>query len=626
MLADLQPGNHGTPPAAIVGGAAKIPSVSEDWQPPRSSPPPNAQSRTNAAPLSNDDFGLPEVAAARGVQVAPGVAARGSVAVVRTVLAEAGKTVTGVGACARAVPMATVPGVSSAKTAGARPMHRGPSEITRRRRDGGIPDQPPVIPSPPNCPFLSQSLKYTLAFGPDPCRNRILALFEFWANLLPKEDGIVSVPASLTWICEGLFFEFSRHEVSKAMGRLHEAGLITRPARGPHDRRSPGRRDILTFHVDAVNERIRNAVAGTDGYRYDDWTDLSRKRFPSEYHKAANHTGPYNQCTTCTGWRMTDVADPTTNQGTALTGSPANQGTAYTGGRARRSLVKVETRVPGALHKGSSVEKEEEANTTVSLPSFAAKTENFHTVTEPRVQVEAPTPIPRCATPLTPITEEPENELQGSSVMPLGDPRVRELLDTYPEQLTARHASLIVERFKDPEFAARYTQILGDASQIVNERIPKPVLWALEKKADGAENWKKILDGKMSGFMKGPRRIAGPVQSLAQDARSAATQDAQKPVPTPKDLYAKRRRPLENRADALGLLRHPEFQQEWQRRHEESIDNGWDQRSLDWLEKQVVRVDQMGWAKPGKPITEEAIRSLLLDSEGAETGVSADAR
>jgi hypothetical protein len=457
-----------------------------------------------------------------------------------------------------------------------RPIRRGPSEITRRRRDGAIPDQPPLIPSPPNCPYLVQSLKYTLAFGPDPCRNRILALFEFWANGLPKEDGVVHVEASLTWICEGLFLEFSRHEVSKAMGLLHKGGLITRPSRGPHERRSPGRRDILTFHVDALNERIRDAVAGTDGYRFDDWTDLLRKRFPSEYHKAANHTGPFNQCTTCTGWRMNDVADPTINQGTTCTGSPINQGTAYTGssgsdqgttytgGRARRTLVGGETSVPGALHKGSSVEKEEEANTTAlpSLPSFAAKTENLRTVTEPPVQVEAPTPIPRCAAPLTPLTEEPENELLGSSVMPLhGDPRVRGLIETYPEQLTARHASLILERLKDPEFAARYTQILGDASEIVNERIAKPVLWALGKK-DGIENWKKILDGKMVGFMKGARRVQvpDPALSLSQDA-------GVKPGKTPAQRFDSDRMHLETKARQYRLPeRFPAIWAEWKRR------------------------------------------------------------
>ena len=54
MLADqLQPGDHGTSPSAIVGGSAKRLAVPEDWHPPRSSPPPSRSARTVADPISN---------------------------------------------------------------------------------------------------------------------------------------------------------------------------------------------------------------------------------------------------------------------------------------------------------------------------------------------------------------------------------------------------------------------------------------------------------------------------------------------------------------------------------------------------------------------------------------------
>jgi hypothetical protein len=169
--------------------------------------------------------------------------------------------------------------------------------------------------------------------------------------------------------------------------------------------------------------------------------------------------------------------------------------------------------------------------------------------------------------------------------MPLhGDPRVRELLDTYPEQLTARHASLIVERLKDPEFAARYPQILGDASQIVNERIAKPVLWALGKK-DGIENWKKVLDGKMSGFMKGSRRVQvpDPALSLSQDA-------GVKPGKTPARRFDSDRMHLEAKARQYCLPeRFPQVWEEWRRRFRlwcADKDNP-NFNDLRWLEAQI---------------------------------------
>ena len=671
MSDQLQPqsGSHGTPPpAAIVDGAAK--------PLPRRSPTPNERARTDAPPPSNEAPGLHEEAV-RGTQDAPGAAAGGdqdqeggeppadatteASAAAESYLAgrpeaDLVPVVGPVENPAPAAPIAALPVVGPAKSGGAAPharpgrSARGPWEIERRnRRENDSQDPPPLTPliiAPKYCPFIQQSAKYTLAFGTGPCRNRILALFEFWANGLQKEDGVVLIETSYTWICQGLFFEFSRHEVSRAMDRLHEIGLITRPDHGHQvirqkngvdrkKRRSMGGRDVLTFHVDTVNERIRNAIVGTDGYRFPDWMNLLFERLPEEYHKAAKHTGPYNQCTACTGLHANEATARAENQGTAYTGSPvnqgaaspgadgSNQGTASPGGRVPDGLVKAQTRVPGALHKRSTKEGKEQ-EPPFPLPS-SSKTENAHTVTEAPVQAGAPTPNPPWRGPLPPPAKEPENELQGSSVTPLEeDLRVREILDNYSDQLTPnRHASLIAERLKNPEFAAHYISVLDDAYRIVNERIPKPVLWALKQKKDGTENWVKVLEGEMIGFMTGPRRVPATVQSLAQDARSAAA--TQKPAPTAKELYAKRRRPLENRADALGLLRHPEFNREYQRRHEESLDNG-DQLSLDWLEKILKYVDQMGWAKPGKPLTEEVISSLLVDAEFVETGVSADVR
>jgi hypothetical protein len=621
MSDQLQPqsGSHGTPPpAAIVDGAAK--------PLPRRSPTPNERARTDALPPSNEAPGLSEEA--DGAQDASGAAAGGDqdreppadattegrpeddlVPVVGPELEDSAP------AAAPAAPIAVLPVVGPAKSGGAphaRPVisARGPWE--RNRREAKILQK--HILEPEDCPFIQQSAKYTLAFGPDPCRNKILALFEFWANKLPKEDGgVVSIEASYARICQGLFFEFSRHEISKAIDSLHDDGLITRPDHGHQvirqkngvdrkKRRSTGGKDVLTFHVDTINERIRDdAIAGTDGYGFGDWMNLLRKRFPREYHGAAHHPGTFNQCKACTGWPKDNGSDQTDNQGTAYAGSPdnqgtayagtsgSNQGTAYPGARAPGALVEAQTRVPGALHKRSKEGKEEE--TTTSFPS-SSNTENLHTVTEPPVQVGAPTPNPRGEAPLPPPAEELENELQGSydgAVDPsaalaaaalAAKSIVDEILEAYPDKLNrTHHAGLISKQCDDPTFAKDCRSLLGRASRMKNERIKNPVLWAIRNGKDGVAGWLKIHEGRMDAWIE----PESPVQSLAQDVTVKVGK-------TPAQRFDSDRMHVESRARQYRIPeRFPAVWEEWRRRFKRWCADK-DNPNFDdirWLEEQI---------------------------------------
>jgi hypothetical protein len=475
-------------------------------------------------------------------------------------------------------------------------------------------EEPSLILRPQKCPFSYQSAKYTLAFGPDACRNRILALFEFWATDRQTEYGVVLIEASYTWICEGLFFEFTRPEVAAAMEYLQEAGLITRPDRGYQvirrksgeelkRRKSTGGRTVWTVHVDKINKRISDAIVGTKEFAFDDWTLLMRKKFLDYYHKAANHPGSFNQCGTCAGWIETDNADRSSNHGMEHTGSPdnhgmehtgyeeSNHGTGNTGTSAPRTLVESETSADGALHKRicnnegvgnpknfSSFLVEDEQNQAPTKTDASGQPAASLTPTLPPGSAAPPPAAPSLGQDIG-QSRQSGKECQGSAAAQLDEDRkVQEILDAFSDQLSRPlHEKMIRDRLKDEEFRKHCIPVLDDAYRIVNDRIgTKPVIWALKR----PDNWVKVFNGDMASSMTGAPRVPhAPITSLAQGAP--------RPEPTAKDLYIRRITRLENEADTLGLMKQPKFAVEWRRIRQESIDTGWKQEGLDLLAKKI---------------------------------------
>jgi hypothetical protein len=167
-----------------------------------------------------------------------------------------------------------------------------------------------------------------------------------------------------------------------------------------------------------------------------------------------------------------------------------------------------------------------------------------------------------------------------------------EIMDAYPEHLIrGAHEPLVQSQLSDPAFAKDAFRILAEASRIVCDRIPNPIVWALSKK----ENWVKAIDGTMDGFKTGPRR-------LAQDPPKPASQP--KPELTPRERYVDRKSRLHTRATLLQCqVDNPDWWLEFINVRNPNACGAWDQGALDWLEARLNERWQEALTYGPAPIT-----------------------
>ena len=463
-----------------------------------------------------------------------------------------------------------------------------------------LPSNQGHIPIPKEFPFTHLSGIWAYVFGPDHRRSRILALFEFWSRRQPKECGVVSIPASYGWISDNLDGEYSPHEVAAAMVDLQAAGLITRSI-GPHERKSSGRRSTWIFPVDAIKERIGDAIAGADGNSYGDWKSVLRKEL---------RAGRLNHGTRCCGSPV--------NHGTPYSGPlGSDHGTACGGGMALGAMVSAETTAPGAVHKRTSKRSTEEKKKETPVSNFPSspKAENLHTEgtakQEQDLKVKSPSAPP-----------QPRNEFQEGFRGRIFAAILKAFPGVYPEE----NRTEIEACCDHPIFVANWRTIIHK-----NRHLRYGDMWPFRKAKDGKWNfvkihqrtydsqlteadykplelkpWERHSDHKMAlEFRAEVVGLLGQPEFQEDDwSQSDHNEDdsyedyydgeidilerrvAEYENLSPEKRYSTRRKDLEDRA--AGWLKKPEFIEEWKLRLQDASANSLDHGPLDWLAQRMI--------------------------------------